>query len=920
MPKTYDPVGTEARWQQAWETSGAFHPDPSAPGEPFSVVIPPPNVTGSLHMGHAFNTALIDTIVRFQRLRGKNVLCLPGTDHASIAVQTILEKQLKADGKRKEDLGREAFLEKAWEWKAQSGGTIVGQLRRLGYSVDWQRERFTLDAGCSEAVIEAFNRLHEQGLIYRGEYLVNWCPASGSAVSDLEVEMKEVDGHLWHFRYPLTAGGGFLEVATTRPETLLGDTAVAVNPKDPRYAALVGQTLTLPLVGREIPIVADDHVDAEFGTGCVKVTPAHDPNDFAIGQRHNLPLITVMAKDGSMNEAAGRFQGLDRFEARKAVVAAMEEGGFLVKVEDYRHSVPFSDRGKVPVEPLLSTQWFVKTEPLAARCREALENADPRFVPERWSKVYRDWLTDIRDWCISRQLWWGHRIPAWFVVSETGGAITDTTPYVVARNEAEARQKAEAQFSGGTHAHPVVLEQDPDALDTWFSSGLWPFSTLGWPNAEAADLQRWYPTSVLVTGFDIIFFWVARMTMMAGAFTGQMPFQDVYIHGLVRDENNRKMSKSAGNGIDPLLLIDRYGADALRFALVREVAGAGQDIRLDYDRKSDTSATVEASRNFANKLWNVTRFALMNLDGETPASLGEPDPAALQLADRWILSRLARVNRETAERYGNYGLGEAAKGLYEFAWNEVCDWYVELIKRRLQVPAELEGAAREAALADQRTARQVLAKALNELLVMLQPLMPHLTEELWHGLTGASEETFLALQPWPQVDEAALNDELESSFADLIEAIRVVRNLRAVAGLKPSQSVPVRFVTGRSALAAVLSAATADITALTRAEQVEVLDPAAAEANPATKALAGVSGELQVLLPIEGLVDLEALRARLEKDIAKADKEIKGLAGRLANPNFADKAPPEVVAECKANLAEAEAQAELARKRLADLG
>ncbi|WP_296367402.1 valine--tRNA ligase [Vulcanococcus sp. Clear-D1] len=920
LPKTYDPVGTEARWQQAWETSGAFHPDPSAPGEPFSVVIPPPNVTGSLHMGHAFNTALIDTIVRFQRLRGKNVLCLPGTDHASIAVQTILEKQLKADGKRKEDLGREAFLEKAWEWKAQSGGTIVGQLRRLGYSVDWQRERFTLDAGCSEAVIEAFNRLHEQGLIYRGEYLVNWCPASGSAVSDLEVEMKEVDGHLWHFRYPLTAGGGFLEVATTRPETLLGDTAVAVNPKDPRYAALVGQTLTLPLVGREIPIVADDHVDAEFGTGCVKVTPAHDPNDFAIGQRHALPLITVMAKDGSMNEAAGRFQGLDRFEARKAVVAAMEEEGFLVKVEDYRHSVPFSDRGKVPVEPLLSTQWFVKTEPLAARCREALENADPRFVPERWSKVYRDWLTDIRDWCISRQLWWGHRIPAWFVVSETGGAITDTTPYVVARNAAEARQKAEAQFSGGTHAHPVVLEQDPDALDTWFSSGLWPFSTLGWPNAEAADLQRWYPTSVLVTGFDIIFFWVARMTMMAGAFTGQMPFQDVYIHGLVRDENNRKMSKSAGNGIDPLLLIDRYGADALRFALVREVAGAGQDIRLDYDRKSDTSATVEASRNFANKLWNVTRFALMNLDGETPASLGEPDPAALQLADRWILSRLARVNRETAERYGNYGLGEAAKGLYEFAWNEVCDWYVELIKRRLQVPVELEGAAREAALADQRTARQVLAKALNELLVMLQPLMPHLTEELWHGLTGASEETFLALQPWPQLDEAALNDELESSFADLIEAIRVVRNLRAVAGLKPSQSVPVRFVTGRSALAGVLSAATADITALTRAERVEVLDPAAAEANPATKALAGVSGELQVLLPIEGLVDLEALRARLEKDIAKADKEIKGLAGRLANPNFADKAPPEVVAECKANLAEAEAQAELARKRLADLG
>nr|WP_254934230.1 valine--tRNA ligase [Cyanobium sp. WAJ14-Wanaka] len=923
LPKTYDPAGTESRWQQAWESSGAFHPDPQAPGEPFSVVIPPPNVTGSLHMGHAFNTALIDTIVRFQRLQGKNVLCLPGTDHASIAVQTILEKQLKADGQSKEALGREAFLERAWAWKAESGGTIVGQLRRLGYSVDWRRERFTLDAGCSGSVIEAFNRLHEQGLIYRGEYLVNWCPASGSAVSDLEVEMKEVDGHLWHFRYPLSAGTcadgrTHLEVATTRPETLLGDTAVAVNPKDPRYAGLVGQTLTLPLVGRQIPIVADEHVEAEFGTGCVKVTPAHDPNDFAIGQRHGLPLITVMAKDGTMNEAAGRFAGLDRFEARTAVVAAMEAEGFLVKVEPYRHSVPFSDRGKVPVEPLLSTQWFVKTEPLAALCREALDASatgpDPRFVPERWTKVYRDWLTDIRDWCISRQLWWGHRIPAWFVVSETGGEITDSTPFVVARSEAEAWVKAGEQFAAAAAAggQPLALEQDPDALDTWFSSGLWPFSTLGWPDADAADLQRWYPTSVLVTGFDIIFFWVARMTMMAGALTGQMPFRDVYIHGLVRDEQNRKMSKSAGNGIDPLLLIDRYGADALRFALVREVAGAGQDIRLDYDRKSDTSATVEATRNFANKLWNATRFALMNLGGETPSSLGEVDPAELKLADRWILSRLARVNQETAERYGTYGLGEAAKGLYEFAWNEVCDWTIELLKSRLN-PGENPSPA---ALADQRVARQVLAKVLSDLLVMLHPLMPHLSEELWHGLTGLPADTFLALQSWPAVHTADLDGELEASFAELIEAVRVVRNLRALAGLKPAQSAPVVFVTGRGELAAVLEEATADITSLTRAESVQVL----AQAPALPGCLAAVSGELQVLLPIEGLVDLDALKGRLEKDLAKAEKEIAGLAGRLANPNFADKAPPEVVAECKANLAEAQTQADLARSRLGDLG
>ncbi|MEB3323031.1 MAG: valine--tRNA ligase, partial [Synechococcaceae cyanobacterium] len=536
LAKTYDPAGTEARWQRAWERAGAFRADPSAPGEPFSIVIPPPNVTGSLHMGHGFETALIDTIVRFQRLRGRNVLCLPGTDHASIAVQTLLERQLKEQGIPKEELGRDAFLERAWTWKAESGGTIAGQLRRLGYSVDWSRERFTLDPGLSRAVTEAFVRLHEQGLIYRGEYLVNWCPASGSAVSDLEVEMKEMEGHLWHFRYPLSdgvaaSGIDHLVVATTRPETMLGDTGVAVHPADGRYAALVGRMITLPLVGRRIPIVADEHVDPAFGTGCVKVTPAHDPSDHAIGARHGLPAITVMARDGTMNAAAGRFAGLDRFEARKAVVAAMEAEGFLVKVEPHRHSVPVSDRGKVPVEPLLSTQWFVKAEPLAARCRAALERGEPRFVPERWAKVYRDWLTDIRDWCVSRQLWWGHRIPAWFVVSETGGVITDATPHVVARDEAEARARAQERFGAAAAAagRPIVLEQDPDVLDTWFSSGLWPFSTLGWPDEASADLATWYPTSCLVTGFDIIFFWVARMTMMASAFLEDPAARDSWI-------------------------------------------------------------------------------------------------------------------------------------------------------------------------------------------------------------------------------------------------------------------------------------------------------------------------------------------------------------------------------------------------------
>ncbi|MEB3324845.1 MAG: valine--tRNA ligase, partial [Cyanobacteriota bacterium] len=861
------------------------------------------------------------------------------------AVQTILEKQLIAEGGSKHDLGRDAFLERAWAWKAESGGTIVGQLRRLGYSVDWQRERFTLDPGLSQAVVEAFVRLHEQGLIYRGEYLVNWCPASGSAVSDLEVEMKEVEGHLWHLRYPLaplpeaTASAGppegvpaldHLVVATTRPETLLGDTAVAVNPTDPRYAHLVGRTIALPLVGRQIPIVADPHVDPAFGTGCVKVTPAHDPNDFAIGQRHGLPQLTVMAKDGTMNQAAGRFAGLDRFEARKAVVAAMEAEGLLVKTEPHRHSVPFSDRGKVPVEPLLSTQWFVRTEPLAARCRTALEQGEPRFVPERWSKVYRDWLTDIRDWCISRQLWWGHRIPAWFVVSHTGGVINEATPYVVARDAAEARAKAEAAY-GAAHAaagQELVLEQDPDVLDTWFSSGLWPFSTLGWPGdggedgqaPEPADLARWYPTSVLVTGFDIIFFWVARMTMLAGALLqagdphGQerpvggrdswIPFRDVYIHGLVRDELNRKMSKSAGNGIDPLLLIERYGADALRFALVREVAGAGQDIRLDYDRKLDTSATVEGARNFANKLFNATRFALMNLGGETPASLGLPDQEELESEDRWILSRLARTGAQAAELYAGYRLGEAAKLLYEFAWNDLCDQYIEWAKPRL---AGEDLAARDGA-------RRVLAHALNALLVMLHPLMPHLTEELWHALNAAEDTQFVALQPWPQPEPQWLDADHEIAFQFGIDAVRAIRNLRALSGVKPGEKLVVGIHTANAERQAFVAANQEKISRLVGASSLHV------EPDPTPGQLLGIvdsDGQVGLTVPQQSL---EALRSRLEKDLAKAQKEITGLTSRLANPNFADKAPAAVVAECRANLAEAEAQAELARQRLADLG
>ncbi|MFN9674975.1 MAG: valine--tRNA ligase, partial [Microcystis sp.] len=652
LSKQYDPKITETKWQQYWENQEIFTANPEKGGETYCIVIPPPNVTGSLHMGHAFESSLIDTLVRYKRMTGKNTLWLPGTDHASIAVQAILDRQLKAEKTDRYQLGREKFLERAWQWKEESGSTIVNQLRRLGVSVDWTRERFTMDEGLSHAVRTAFIKLYEDGLIYRGQYVVNWCPESRSAVSDLEVENKEIEGNLWYFRYPLSDGSGYLQVATTRPETMLGDTGVAVNPQDPRYRHLIGKTVTLPIMGREIPIIADELVDPEFGTGCVKVTPAHDPKDFEMGKRHNLAFINIMNLDGSLNENAGIFAGQDRFVARKNVVKKLDEDGFLVKIEAYRHSVPYSDRGKVPVEPLLSTQWFVKIEPLATKALTCLDQENsPRFVPERWTKVYRDWLVKLKDWCISRQLWWGHQIPAWYIISETNNEITNHTPFVVAQDETSALAKAKQEYG-----EDIIIQQDPDVLDTWFSSGLWPFSTMGWPE-KTLDLDTYYPTTTLVTGFDIIFFWVARMTMMAGYFTGEMPFKDVYIHGLVRDENGKKMSKSANNGIDPLILIDKYGTDALRYTLIREVAGAGQDISLQYNRKTDESESVEAARNFANKIWNASRFVMMNLEGKTPEELGEPALENLELADCWILSRYHQTVQKTRDYLENYGMG-----------------------------------------------------------------------------------------------------------------------------------------------------------------------------------------------------------------------------------------------------------------------
>ncbi|HIK17286.1 MAG TPA: valine--tRNA ligase [Leptolyngbyaceae cyanobacterium M33_DOE_097] len=896
LPSQYEPKAAEAKWQKLWESNAVFTADPNHPGEPYCIVIPPPNVTGSLHMGHAFEHSLIDVLIRYHRMIGRNTLWLPGTDHASIAVSTILDKELRSQGKTRQDVGRDAYLKRAWEWKEESGSTILGQIRRLGLSVDWSRERFTMDEGLSAAVLKAFNQLYEEGLIYRGNYLVNWCPSSQSAVSDLEVEPQEVNGHLWHFRYPLTDGSGYVEVATTRPETMLGDTAVAVNPEDTRYKHLIGKTLTLPIMNREIPIIGDEYVDASFGTGCVKVTPAHDPNDFEMGKRHNLPFINILNKDGTVNENGGEFQGQDRFVARKNVVAKLEELGVLVKVEDYKHTVPYSDRGKVPVEPLLSTQWFVKIRPLSERALDALDNHNsPDFVPERWRKVYRDWLVSLRDWCISRQLWWGHQIPAWYAVSETNGEITDTTPFVVALNEADAREKLAAQFGAD-----VQVEQDPDVLDTWFSAGLWPFSTLGWPD-ETTDLAKYYPTTTLVTGFDIIFFWVARMTMMAGHFTGKMPFETVYIHGLVRDENNKKMSKSSNNGIDPLLLIDKYGCDALRYALIKEVVGAGQDIRMAYNRKTDESETVEASRNFANKLWNASRFVMMNLDGKTPAQLGVP-AGDLLTADRWILSRLNQVTQQTRTAIDNYGLGEASKGLYEFIWGDFCDWYIELVKSRLQ------GDNAESRLA----AQQVLAHTLESILKLLHPFMPHITEEIWHTLTQSDDDTYLALQTYPTVDSAAITPELEQEFELLFGAIRTIRNLRAEAEIKPGAKIEAVLQSESDRERTILTSSETYIKDLAKVQTLTITATEPAD----TKMFAGVVGTVQVLIPLAGLVDVDALKAKLEKDLKKIEAEAQSLTSRLENPNFVNKAKPEVVEGAKTALAEAEKQAQILRDRL----
>ena len=902
----YLPSQVEQKWQKQWDSLRAFSPNPSDKGDPFCIVIPPPNVTGSLHMGHAFNTALIDVIIRFQRLLGKNVLCLPGTDHASIAVQTILEKQLKTEGKNSEDIGREEFLKRAWIWKEQSGGKIISQLKRIGYSVDWERERFTLDEKLNEAVVEAFNILHENKLIYRGEYLVNWCPASQSAVSDLEVEMQEVNGYLWHFKYPLISDQGqildeYLEVATTRPETLLGDTALAVNPNDERYKKYIDKKVKVPFVDREIPVISDIHVDKDFGTGCVKVTPAHDPNDFAIGKRNNLKQINIMNKDGTLNINAGKFQDLDRFDARKQIIKELDTLGLLTKIENYKNTVPFSDRGKVPIEPLLSTQWFLKMDNISSSCLKELDSKKPTFIPQRWEKVYKDWLDNINDWCISRQLWWGHQIPAWYVLKQSEDSIDQNTPYVVARNEKEALSKATKEFGSN-----LQLIRDKDVLDTWFSSGLWPFSTLGWPNINDADFKKWYPNSVLVTGFDIIFFWVARMTMMGKTFTNNIPFKDVYIHGLVRDENNKKMSKSSGNGIDPLLLIDKYGSDALRFALLREVAGAGQDIRLDFDRKENTSSTVEASRNFANKLWNATKFVLINKTFSENCSLNESDEKYLELSDKWILSKLNQLNTKVSNLLIEYKLGESAKLLYEFAWNDFCDWYVEFAKQKFNNKESH----------NRKISEKILIKVLTDVLVMMHPFMPHITEELWHKLQIKPEQILLSLQKWPVLEKKYINSQIDKSFQELFEIIRLIRNLRVELGLKPSQLVPVYLISDNVELTNFLKTLIVDIKTFTKSSEVIICKSKDIDKNNFAQSFSGIIGDLEVYLPFNDFVNLEALKDRLTKDLQKVNSDIETLNKRISNKNFIDKAPKDIVEECFAKLKEGNLQSERINKKL----
>ena len=877
LSKSYDPKPIEDKWYAEWLGDGIFAADPKSEKPPFSIVIPPPNVTGSLHLGHALDNTLQDILCRTKRMQGYNVLWMPGTDHAGIATQNVVERTLQAEGKTRQELGREAFVERVWTWKEEYGSRIINQLKKLGASCDWARERFTMDEGLSRAVRKVFVDLYEKDLIYRGKYLINWCPRCQTALSDLEVDHKELDGKLYSVRYDFEDGSGSVTVMTTRPETILGDTAIAVHPRDEKNRHLIGRRAVVPIVGRVIPIIEDNMVDPEFGTGAVKITPAHDPNDFLVGQRHNLEQIQVINDHGVMNANAGKYAGMDRFEARKAIVRDLADAGLLLGETDHPHSVGHCYRCNTIIEPYLSEQWFVRTGPLAEADMAAVRAGDIRFIPEQWTTTYFQWMENIRDWCISRQLWWGHRIPAWYC---------DECGEVIVSMETPTR----CGCGCGT------LRQDDDVLDTWFSSALWPFSTMGWPD-ETPELKTFYPTSVLVTGFDIIFFWVARMIMMGLEFMKEPPFRDVYIHALVRDEKGQKMSKSKGNVIDPLDIIDKYGADALRLTLAA-LTLQGRDIFLSESR-------IETYRFFLNKLWNAARFAMMNIEG-AEHDLNAIDETSLRTQDRWILSRLADVTEEMTRLIDGYFFGEASRLMYDFVWGELCDWYLELSKPALRGD---EGDARK------RATQSVLYVVFRDVLKLLHPTIPFATEELWRAF--GYTDSLIGRSEWPTPRRIDGGETAKTAMETIQAVVRAMRNLRAEIKMPPQQTAPKMCLkVKRPSDAAVLSENEDLIRLSAKVESVELLPM---DAPKPAKSISTVTGEWELYFPIGELLDTEKEIARLEAEFAKLEKEAQKISAKLANKNFVDRAPADVVEKERAALESAQAQKTRIEENIAGL-
>jgi valyl-tRNA synthetase len=876
LEKTYNPKEIEPKLYEKWCENKYFHAEVDRSKKPFTTVMPPPNITGKLHMGHAFDNTLQDILIRYKRMQGYNALWIPGTDHAAIATEVKVTEQLKAEGIDKKELGREKFLERTWQWKDEYAGTIEGQLKKLGVSCDWDRERFTMDEGCSKAVEEVFIKLYEEGYIYKGSRIVNWCPVCKTALSDAEVDHEEQAGHFWHIKYPIVGTDRFLEIATTRPETMLGDTAIAVHPDDERYKDIVGKNVLLPLVNREIPIVADYYVDKEFGTGAVKITPAHDPNDFEVGKRHNLPEINIMNDDATINELGGKYAGMERYEARKAIVSDLEEQGFLVKVEDHSHNVGTHERCGTTVEPLVKQQWFVRMEELAKPAIEAISNGDLKLIPERMNKTYMNWLSNIRDWCVSRQIWWGHRIPAYYCQECGKVVVTREMPEV-------------CPDCGCTH-----FVQDEDTLDTWFSSALWPFSTLGWPE-KTEDLDYFYPTDVLVTGYDIIFFWVIRMVFSGYAYTGKAPFHTVLFHGLIRDSQGRKMSKSLGNGIDPLEIIEKYGADALRITLVTGNA-PGNDMRF-YDER------VEANRNFANKVWNASRFILMNMEGK---EITVPNESDLSAVDQWIISKMNTLTKDVTENMDKFELGIAVQKVYDFIWDEFCDWYIELAKYRIYHAEENPAAA--------NSALYTLKTVLGDALKLLHPFMPFVTEEIYGALVP--EEESLMMSSWPEYKESSCYPEAENIVDHMKEIIRGVRNVRAEMNVAPSRKAKTYIVCENENLCQGFEEIKESSMPLMSANEIQIQSD---KSGIAEDAVSVVVADAVVYLPMEELVDFEQELERLTKEEARLTKELARVNGMLNNEKFISKAPEAKINEERAKLEKYTQMMEQVQERLKGL-